>query len=262
MARLSLIVPTKNRPHDIVRCLQSVYEHSPQIEEVVVVDQSSAPYDLPARPGLVHLYRPDLSGLTAARNAGAAAASGELILFIDDDCLFRNDVVSAVVAAFDANPDVVGVQTVIVDKDYQAPPLSSRVFEHGFFDMNNFGDAHDLRRMAGGGFAFPATLFEHERFDEEGLAGYCYGEDYDFSLRAKRWGRLMLCEGARVEHAPSPTNRFDRKRAFQTRWKNINYIYAKLRADARPVDRVWHLWWALGETLQWLRFGFGLPRGG
>jgi len=261
MASLSLIIPTKNRPADIGRCLQSVFAHSPQIAEVVVVDQSSAPYELPADPRITHLYRPDLSGLTAARNAGVDAAKGDLILFIDDDCLFRSDVVTAVTTAFEANPDVVGVQTVIVDKGFTPTPLSARLFEHGFFDSYTFGPPNDLRRMAGGGFAFPKTLFAHERFDEE-LKGYCYGEDYDFSLRARRWGRLIQVEAAVVEHAPSPTNRFDRKRAFQTRWNNFNYMYRKLRAQQSPADRFWYLWWALGETLQWLRFGYGLPRGG
>jgi GT2 family glycosyltransferase len=261
MARLSLIIPTKDRPQEILRCLDSVYEHSPEIAEVVVVDQSSAPYQLAARPGLVHLYRPDLSGLTAARNAGVTAASGDIVLFIDDDCLFRSDVAAQTLAEFAAHPDIVGVQAVIVDKDYLPPPISSRVFEHGFFDVNRFGDPSDLRRMAGGGFAFPKSLFERERFDEDGLQGYCYGEDYDFSLRARRWGRLVLAEKTRVEHCPSPNNRFDRKRAFRTRWKNLNYIYAKLRSQTGPADRFWHLWWALGETLQWLRFGYGLPHG-
>jgi GT2 family glycosyltransferase len=258
--RLSVIVPTKDRPREVLSCIASIFEHSPQVEEVIVVDQSATPYVLPDEPRLVHLYRPELSGLTAARNAGVEVAHGELILFMDDDCLFRSDVVAETVAAFDANPDVVGVQARLADQNYNPPPLSSRVFEHGFFDVNDFGPDHDMKRTAGAGCAFRRSLFDRERFDDQGLYGYCYGEDYDFSVRARRLGRLMRVPEAIVEHCASMNNRFDRRRSFETRWKNLNYIYAKQRAQTAPSDRLWHLWWAFGETLQWLRFGFGLPR--
>jgi GT2 family glycosyltransferase len=224
-----------------------------------VVDQSATRYELPAYPRLVHVFDQSLSGASAARNAGADAASGELLLFIDDDCLLRNDAVTAIVAAFDANPDAAGVQAQLVDKDFIPVPLSARIFEHGFFNTNEYGPHHDMRRIAGAGCAYRKSLFAHVRFDEE-LKGYSYGEDYDMAIRARRFGRLVFAADAIVEHAASQTNRFDRLRSFQTRWKNLNYIYAKNRAIAAPLDRVGHLWWKLGETLQWLRFGLGWPR--
>jgi GT2 family glycosyltransferase len=260
--RLSVIIPTKNRPLEILDCLASIYEHSPHVEEVVVVDQSAAPYELPVYPRLVHLYRPEITGSSAARNAGVDASAAELFLFMDDDCLFHNDVVTETIAAFDANPDIVGLQAKLVDQDYNPPPLSARIFEHGLFDVNNAGPDDDLRRTAGAGCAFRRTLFEVERFDEVGFVGYSYGEDYDFSVRAHRRGRLILAADALVEHRASKTNRYDRRRMFETRWKNINYIYAKHRPHTPPTDRLWHLWWRVGETLQWLRFGYGLPRSG
>ena len=257
--RLSVIVPTKDRPREILSCLASIFEHSPHVEEVIVVDQSTPRYELPAHPSLVHLYDTSLSGASAARNAGAAAAKGELLLFIDDDCLFRNDVASAIIATFDAHPDAIGVQACIVDKDFVPTPLSARIFEHGFFDTNAYGAPHDMRRMAGAGCAYRATLFASEQFDEA-LRGYSYAEDYDFALRARRRGKLVLAPDGVVEHAASNQNRFNRLRSFQTRWRNLNYLYAKHRPHIARADRFWHVWWAFGETLQWLRFGLGLPR--
>ncbi len=257
---LSLVVPTKNRPEEILRCLDSVYAHSPQIEEVVVVDQSSAPYDLRAYPSVTHLYRPELGGLTAARNAGIDASHGAIVLFLDDDCLFVNDVVTAMLALFDAHPDVVGAQSRLADTEYVPPPLSARIFEHGFFDVYTPGPHHDMRRTAGAGCAFRRSVFAHERFDDVGLAGYCYGEDYDFSARARRWGRLVFAPDAVVEHRASDANRFDRRRSFETKWKNLNYIYAKHRPHPSLGDRAAHAWWSFGETLRWLRYGYGLPR--
>ncbi|HWT05975.1 MAG TPA: glycosyltransferase family 2 protein [Xanthomonadales bacterium] len=261
MTRVSLVVPSKNRPAEIVRCLASVFAHSDSIAEIVVVDQSGTPYELAADPRVTHLYRPELGGLTAARNAGIDRATGDVVLFMDDDCTFESDVVSIVRDAFARAGDVVGVQPEIVDRDYAPPPISHRVFGHGFFDSHTFmaPGAAELRRMSGCAMAFRASVFANERFDES-LHGYCYGEDWDFSLRAKRHGRLVLAPDARVEHRPSPNNRFDHRRALETRWTNFNYIYRKLRAQTSPLDRAWYLWWALGETLQWLRFGYGFPQ--
>ena len=257
--RLSVVIPSKNRPAEILRCLASIYEHSPNVEEVVVVDQSAARYELPEYPRLVHVYDTTIAGASAARNAGADRASGELLLFVDDDCLFRNDVVAGIMRDFEEHPDAVGVQAQIVDKEFVPTPLSSRIFEHGFFDTNAYGPPGDLRRMAGAGCAYRKSLFAEVRFDEE-LRGYSYAEDYDFAFRARLRGRLVLAREATIEHAASATNRFDRLRSFQTRWKNLNYIYVKNRAHTTPADRLWHLWWKLGETLRWLRFGLGLPR--
>ena len=261
MPGVSLVIPSKNRPAEIVRCLASVFARSASIDEIIVVDQSAAPYELPADRRVTHLYQPELSGLTAARNAGVDHAKGDVVLFMDDDCTFESDVVAIVSETFARRADVVGVQPEVVDPDYTPPPISQRIFEHGFFDSHTFmkPGASELRRMSGCAMAFRATVFEHERFDES-LHGYCYGEDWDFSLRAKRHGRLVLAPEALVQHRPSPTNRFDRRRSFQTRWTNFNYIYRKLRAQTGPLDRVWYVWWALGETLQWLRFGYGFPQ--
>jgi GT2 family glycosyltransferase len=258
--RLSVVVPSKNRPDEILHCLESIYARSPQVDEVVVVDQSATAYELPAHPRLVHLYRPDLSGLTAARNTGIDASSGDAVLFMDDDCLFVNDVAGAMSAFLDAHPAAIGAQAKIEDAEYVPRPLSSRVFEKGFFDVYSPGPDDDLRRTAGFGCAFRRSLFAHERYDQDGLEGYCYGEDYDLSVRARRWGRLMYAPSAVVEHRASRKNRFDRRRFFETRWKNMNYLFAKHRPRRSLGDRLAQLWWQFGETLQWLRFGFGLPR--
>lgn len=258
--RLSVIIPSKNRPDEIINCVESIYAHSPQVDEVIVVDQSATAYELPAHPRLKHVYRPDLSGLTAARNTGIDASSGDAVLFMDDDCLFVNDVVAVMSAFLDEHPDAIGAQAKIADAEYVPRPLSSRIFEHGFFDVYTLGPYDNLRRTAGFGCVFRRSLFDHERYDDDQLEGYCYGEDYDLSARARRWGRLMYAPAAVVEHRASRVNRFDRRRFFETRWRNINYLFAKHRPRRSLQDRLAHLWWRTGETVQWLRFGYGLPR--
>jgi len=86
---VSIIVPTFDRPDDLRRCLESlgsqVTRHS--IEVVIVDNKPSSPSastvarDFPSAR-LVIESRP---GLSYARNAGIAAASGEIIVTTDDD---------------------------------------------------------------------------------------------------------------------------------------------------------------------------------
>ena len=74
MPQISVVVPSKNRPVDVIRCVDSLLAQGTCIGEIIVVDQSAVPYELPADSRIVHMHSPELSGLTAARNAGVARA--------------------------------------------------------------------------------------------------------------------------------------------------------------------------------------------
>lgn len=87
---ISVVIPTHNRATVICRALNSVAAQTMSDYEIVVVDDGSedeTPTMLRqlAAPAF-HLLRNERGlGVAAARNRGAAAASGELITFLDDD---------------------------------------------------------------------------------------------------------------------------------------------------------------------------------
>lgn len=86
--RLSVIVCTRDRPEDLRRCLASLLPTLPPGSELLVVD--NAPATGAARrvvegfPAVCRVPEPR-PGLSAARNAGFAAARGEILAFTDDD---------------------------------------------------------------------------------------------------------------------------------------------------------------------------------
>jgi GT2 family glycosyltransferase len=88
--RLSIVIPTHNRPSLLPRALRSALASCPDDGEIIVVDDASDP---PAAGGLANLADPRLRlivnpgphGASAARNFGVAAARGDLVLFLDDD---------------------------------------------------------------------------------------------------------------------------------------------------------------------------------
>ncbi|HEX5763338.1 MAG TPA: glycosyltransferase family 2 protein [Solirubrobacterales bacterium] len=83
---VSVVIPTKDRPGKLGRCLASLRG---QGAEIVVVDDGFREAELVADVAREHgakVVRMDGRGPAAARNAGVAAASGEVVCFIDDDC--------------------------------------------------------------------------------------------------------------------------------------------------------------------------------
>ena len=216
---LAIVIASKDREADIGRALRSIRAQPTQPERVIVVDQSKRPYDLLAGNGLLHHYDPAIRGLTAARNAGIAMNDCAIVLFIDDDVEVTSDVVSLVREALHHRPDAIGVQCDVLfpprRTQVEPPGLGARIWEpfqrlfwRGFFDPRIIPkqDTGELGRVNGCAMAFRAALFEDEKFDEQ-LVDYSFGEDWEFSKRARRHGRLYLVHGATIIHHESPANR-------------------------------------------------------
>jgi GT2 family glycosyltransferase len=88
---VAVVVPTRDRPETLRRCLDALGAQTRRPDEVVVVDDGSADGGAVAavaagREG-VRVVRGAGRGPAAARNAGVAAASAPLVLLTDDDCL-------------------------------------------------------------------------------------------------------------------------------------------------------------------------------
>ncbi len=112
-AMLSLIVCTRDRAAQLGACLDAIARIDyGGLWEAVLVDNSSTDgtaeviarfADRASFP--VHYVHAPVPGLGNARNAGVAAARGQLILFTDDDCYVAPDALDAVVRTF-ADPTV------------------------------------------------------------------------------------------------------------------------------------------------------------
>jgi GT2 family glycosyltransferase len=106
---VSVIIPTFNGAARIGRCLAALRKQTfnREVETIVVndgsLDQTSRL--LMHEPGL-RVFTQDNAGPAAARNHGAREASGEIIVFTDDDCEPVHDWLSEMLKPFD-DPDVV-----------------------------------------------------------------------------------------------------------------------------------------------------------
>jgi glycosyltransferase involved in cell wall biosynthesis len=118
MVRVSAIITTYNRPEHLSDAIGSVLTQTFDDIELVVIDDGS---DDDYAEDTVESYGDDVRlvthdqnrGLSAARNTGIDAATGEYVAFLDDDDRWEPSKVSRQVAALDANPDA-GLATCLL----------------------------------------------------------------------------------------------------------------------------------------------------
>lgn len=102
---VSIVVATHNRADWLVRSLPRILALDYPAFEVIVVDDGSED-DTPAlmqrwaARGVRSLRHSQARGASAARNTGIAAATGELVAFIDDDAVPEPDWLRRLVAAY------------------------------------------------------------------------------------------------------------------------------------------------------------------
>jgi cellulose synthase/poly-beta-1,6-N-acetylglucosamine synthase-like glycosyltransferase len=86
----SVIIPVRNGARTLGRCLDALRAQTgaPMRPEVIVVDDASTDgtVEVAQAHGVRLLTLPRRQGPAAARNAGAAEAQGEVLLFLDADC--------------------------------------------------------------------------------------------------------------------------------------------------------------------------------
>jgi GT2 family glycosyltransferase len=88
---ISVVICTRDRPDQLAACLRAVGQQEYPRYEVLVVDNAAAGEEIRALTGAglgrvpLRYVREPRPGLSWARNAGTAAASGGIIAFLDDD---------------------------------------------------------------------------------------------------------------------------------------------------------------------------------
>ncbi|MCL4294647.1 MAG: glycosyltransferase [Anaerolineae bacterium] len=195
---ISVIVPVYNGRQTLPACLRALQHQTCPPNEVIVVDDGSTDDTavIAARAGVTVLSQKN-AGPAAARNHGAQAAQGDILLFTDADCVPAPDWVEQMVAPF-ADPTVAGVKgeyrtrqselvARFVQQEYQ--DRYDRMMGQSRIDfVDTYAAAYrrDLF-LAAGGFdsSFPTASVEDQEFSFR-LAGQGY--------------RLVFAPGAIVYH--------------------------------------------------------------
>jgi glycosyltransferase involved in cell wall biosynthesis len=178
---VSVIIPTYNRGWIIREAIDSVLEQDFIDFELIVVDDGSTDdtADILKTFGRdINVIRQSNQGVSAARNRGIAASSGQLIAFLDSDDLWLSHKLAVQVEFFTSQPDAMICQTeeqwirngIRVNPKMRHHKFSGMIFERSL----------ELCLVSPSAVMIKKRLLEEVgRFDERLPA--C--EDYDLWLR-------------------------------------------------------------------------------
>ena len=177
--KLSVIVPAFNEEKllgETLACIRRATEG--RETELIVCDNNSTDgtAEIARAAGATVIFEP-VNQIARARNAGAAQASGDWLVFVDADSSPTRELFQAVLSAIDSKRYLAGGSTVSLDVE----ELYIR------FWIGAWNALSRLNRWAAGSFIFceAAAFRELGGFDETFYAG----EEIDFSRRAKRLAR-------------------------------------------------------------------------
>jgi glycosyltransferase involved in cell wall biosynthesis len=132
--RVSVIIAVYNGAATVNRALQSVFAQTFSDFEILVVNDGSTDdtASVLARHGdRIRIITQSNRGLSAARNAGARASSGEYLAFLDDDDEWMPAKLARCVPILDADPDCALVYTLALKVDPQGLPMDPQNASEG-----------------------------------------------------------------------------------------------------------------------------------
>ena len=254
--RVSIIIPTLNRPDDLQKTLLSIEKQTVLPEEVILIDQSPDERSkevldaFRARIGssigrVEYLFQEEKSS-AKARNRGILAARGDILSFLDDDVELFEDYFERVLVYFSAHPEVGALSGNVLVEPPTGWKWSLRRFLYGFFLVSNFKgrmtpsgfgypvyerpilEEMDVEMLPGCNMNFRVAVMEGALFDDW-FTGYSYREDVELSYRISRKTRVRMIPDAKLYHHYSPVERQASRVKKEMEVRNCYYVFRKFR---------------------------------
>jgi glycosyltransferase involved in cell wall biosynthesis len=231
--------------------------------ELIVVDQSSSDALGHTIAGLGnsgfpirYLWKPELAGLTEARNYGFDESSGSIVLFLDDDVVLSDCYLEKIleIYAADADCSVGGVGGVDILTIRARGSRFYRWFWRGpFYDARDEFQANpteyfESNALFGCNMSYRREAYDRHRSNEH-LSGYSYGEDWELGKRISRSARLVLTSEAPLEHRRSPLQRLPEDQMLRMALYNMRFYYFTLYGRSERAtwrNRLAVLWFRTG----------------
>ena len=227
----SVILPTKNRPNDLLNAIISIINQTICPTQLIVVDQSDTleasnlVNDYLVKMGFYdinYIYNPLIDGLVNAKNVGVENAYGDIILFLEDDVILEPNYIEEIIFGFNNNSDMVGCSGVIINTLDRGRLylFISKLFHRGIFkdiredvyraislNNQNYNKMIKSNMISGGVSAWRRDVFLQVPFDTSN--SFHMLEDIDFSTRVveKLGENLYINPFAKLTHLCSPINR-------------------------------------------------------
>jgi glycosyltransferase involved in cell wall biosynthesis len=197
---ISIVIPVHNGAAYLEACLKAVRSLRPQPLECIVVDDGSTDgsAQVARAAGATVISTPGRRGPAFARNRGAAAARGEILLFVDADVVVPPDTLARLAARFSEDPSR---DAVIGSYDFEpaSPSLLSQYRNLLHCYTHQRGQTRTCGFWTGCGAIRKAVFCEHGGFDQA-YTRPCM-EDLELGMRLRQAGRqIWLDKELQVKH--------------------------------------------------------------
>jgi GT2 family glycosyltransferase len=233
MKPLSIVIITYNRPDDMLALagnisrLEGIGEW---VEEVIIVNNRSAVSyapveafvaDHPAVP-FNYVIAPENLGVSRGRNYAIRLSRAPILVFLDDDALFRNNnALPAIAAIFEEDP-AIGIAAFSIFY-YSTGDMQVNAFPH-----KRFAERKDLHRFDTAYFSGAAHAIRRSVFEKAGYypENFFYGmEEYDLSYRAIDKGFTIRYDNrVLIWHKESPEGRLPPREKLRGMWVNKSKV--------------------------------------
>ena len=198
--RTSVITINKGRDAHLRRLLEGLGQGLPPHEIVVVEMGASGPARV--AEGVLRVPLPgDGLPLAKARNAGRRAATGDILIFLDVDCIPSDDLVGGLTAAVATHHGLVCCEIFYLTKPvvdgWTAADLAAGSIAHPArrFPSNGVAAAPQPGLFWSLAFGIQAATYDRLRGFDEAFFGYG-AEDTDLAFRATAMGIPILFSAA------------------------------------------------------------------
>lgn len=201
---VSIIIPVRDKSGDLIACLESLANLNyprDRLEVLVIDDGSQAEVSqVITTPDVMVIRQAESQGASVCRNIGAEAAQGDILAFLDADCIAQEDWLQEIIPFFKVA--TVGAVGGYVDGYYKDSYLDR--YEEVYSSLN-LGQHLLMESNTESSFYVPTAnmLVTRKAFMATGgfKGGMHVGEDVDFCWRMRNLGyTLLYLPSGRVAH--------------------------------------------------------------
>ncbi|WP_445955126.1 glycosyltransferase family 2 protein [Yeosuana sp.] len=217
--------------------------------------------------------------------------ASEVICFLDDDVVLEPNYFRAVITTFNSNKNIVGVGGVALNENrWFLKDVNTNYSKVGFYECDNYvikeslrnkvrnllglqspskpgimpdfshgrtysypltGKNYEVDLLVGMSFSFKRVVFENIEFSTY-FEGYGLYEDADYSIRALRYGKNVICSRAQLYHYHEASGRPNQFKYGNMVVKNGWYVWRVKNPTPSFKDKMkWH---AITLLLIFIRF--------
>lgn len=168
--KISVIVPVYNKEEYLERCVKSLLSQTYENIEIILVNDGSTDNSgtlcdkLKSEDARIKVIHKENGGLSSARNAGIAVATGDYIGFVDSDDSVDENMYEALLKGakkYDADIALSGSK-VIGGKMFQAEGYATTY--HTFDEETVFEGKEEIEKLALGILGAPLDVFEDSEY--------------------------------------------------------------------------------------------------